>query len=89
MLGVLAMTSNDAAVHRQTALGGGAIGSPPAVHFTDLVVRFRGGSDRQAHRRVRDSSKIADAGRRRPASADFKDIDSASCKARHSSPSSS
>src|SRR5580693_2175531 len=36
-------------------------------------------------RRVRNSSRIADAGRRRPASADFQEADSASCKARRSS----
>src|SRR5579864_2377312 len=64
---------------------GRAIPSPPAVHFTDLLVCLRGGSDRQAHRRVRNSSRIADAGRRRPASADFQEADSASCKARRSS----
>jgi len=55
------------------------------VDYADLGVGFRCGGDRQAHRRRRSSSRIADAGRRRPASADVHDADRVSCNARRSS----
>jgi hypothetical protein len=59
--------------------------SPPIVDYADLGIGFRCRGDRQAHRRRRNSSRIADAGRRRPASADVQDADRLSCKARRSS----
>ena len=40
------------------------IPAPPVVDFADLPVCFRSGSDPEAHRRWRSSSRIADAGRR-------------------------
>ena len=43
---------------------GETIPTPPVVNGVDLGVRFRSGSDRQAHRRRRSSSRISDAGRR-------------------------
>jgi hypothetical protein len=58
---------------------------PPVVDLADLCVCFGSGSYRQAHRRWRNSSRIADTGRRRPVSVDFQDADSASCRARRSS----
>ena len=61
------------------------IAAPPVVNFEDLCVCFGCGLYGQAHRRRRSSSRIADAGRRCPASADFQDADSASCRARRSS----
>lgn len=60
------------------------IPTPPVVDFDDLSVGFGCGLYRQAHRRRRSLSRIADAGRRCPASADFQDADSASCRARRS-----
>jgi hypothetical protein len=62
-----------------------AIPAPPAVDFENLYVSFRCGSDREGHRLRRSSSRIADAGRRRPDSADFQDAERASCSARRSS----
>lgn len=64
---------------------GRAIGTPPIVNHADLRVRLRCGPDRQTYRRWRSSSRIAEAGRRRPASADCQDEDRASCNARRSS----
>ena len=67
--------------------GGGrvTIPAPRTVNFENLDVRFRSGSNRQAHRCRRSSSKIADAGCRRPAVADSHEEDSASWSARRSS----
>ena len=53
--------------------------------FRGLCLRFRSESNRKAHRRLRNSSKTSEAGRRRPASADFQDAESASWRARRSS----
>ena len=64
---------------------GAAILSPSVVDRVDLSVGLGCGGDRQAHRRWRNSSRIAEAGRRRPPSADVQDADSASCSARRSS----
>ena len=64
---------------------GSAIFAPPLVDGADLRISFRCGSDRQAHCRRRSSSRISWAGRRLPASADFQDAESASCKACRSS----
>ena len=58
---------------------------PEYAICTDLRVRFGCGSDRQPHRRRRNSSRIADAALNRPASADFHEAVSASCNARRSS----
>ena len=58
--------------------------APPIVNCADLDVGLRCGSNREAHRRWRSSSTIADAGRSRPASADSQDKERASCKARRS-----
>lgn len=54
---------------------------PACLRCVPLELRRR----RSAHRRCRNSFRIADAGRRRPASADFQDVDSASRRARRSS----
>lgn len=62
-----------------------AIFSPPFVDCADLSVGLRCGGEGQAHRRWRNSSRIAEAGRPRPASADVQDADSAACSARRSS----
>jgi len=64
---------------------GSAILAPPLVDGADLRISFRCGSDRQAHCRRRSSFRISSAGRRLPASADFQDAESASCKACRSS----
>ena len=71
-------------VKKQVARGT-AILSPPVVDRADLSVGLRCGGDRQAHRRWRNSSRIAEAGRTRPASAEAHDVDSAACSARRSS----
>jgi len=47
-------------------------------------VGFGCGADRPCHRRRRSSSRISEAGRIRPASADCEDEESATCKARRS-----
>ena len=61
-----------------------AVRAPPVVDDADLGVGFGCSSDRQAHRRWRNSSRIAVDERRRPASAEVQDADSASCSARRS-----
>jgi hypothetical protein len=64
---------------------GSAILAPPLVDGPDLRIRLRRGSDSQAHCRRRSSSRISPADRRLPASPDFQDAESASCKACRSS----
>lgn len=71
-------------VKKQVARGT-AILSPPVVDRADLSVGLRCGGNWQAHRRWRNSSRIAEAGRTRPASAEAHAVDSAACSARRSS----
>jgi hypothetical protein len=49
------------------------IAHPPLMNFSNLFFGDRGGENRQAHRRLRSSSTIAEAGRISTLSADSSD----------------
>jgi hypothetical protein len=59
--------------------------SHQSFQYRGFARRLQEWSEPPAHRRWRSSFRIANAGRSRPASADFHDAESASCRVRRSS----